>query len=1397
MRSTPPRSLAVGVSAVVAFGALSALSPTTGSAAGSDPLKRVIVTLSGDAAVAAAPGGSLRAARGADTAKVAQARQALAGRHSAFVAEARGKGLHARDERGFTLLLNAVAVTVPASEVAALGKLPGVTGVHENVPVRASTAVSVPLVGAGEIWQRQDPSGTAAKGTGVTVAVIDSGVDYSHPDLGGGFGEGHKVVGGYDFVNDDADPMDDNGHGTHVAGIIAGKAAQSGGITGVAPEATLTAYKTMDAWGYGETEDIVAAIEAASDPANPHRADVINMSLGGYADGLDPLGLAATAASDAGIVVVAAAGNDGPGQMTVGSPAAADGVIAVGASVSNLRLPTAYLNGTKVQTYRGQISGNPPTSPVTAPVVSIGYGTTEELDAAGDLHGRIAFLNGHIAQSFNDLWQEQIDLAQEVERRGAIALLGGQPSFGGPVVAATGSGVVPAAASGTPIGAHPGVTASGDLYKMDNLVVMGMDDRQYEELDRYVAAGPVSLEIRSEDATDQIASFSSRGPSLRWGLKPEIVAPGYEIRSTVPTSLFGPGQYYLSGTSMAAPHVAGAAALLRQLHPDQPAAELSAALIGSAKPLSAGATAAGAGRLDIPAAADATLTSSPSTLSYGLADLSTGFVGGTKTITLHNGAAKAVTATLSASSDTVTFSKSTVTIPAGGNASVAVTLKAKRPGADAEISGVVTAKAAGGAKITIPYLLVVHPLVVKASPDPSDGHTTVWVQSWTGLTAPPVVTVTPQRGRAYTVTTHVSPYGGYIAELNEPAAGAYGLLAQARAVTGQKLVGWGGFEVTPVDSRKAAWQPVGPNSAGGYLATTPADQKVGALVTDYTLGPWLTKDSGATWKQATRLPVGGSAGMVEPVIDAANPDRIWYAVNDPMTGGRIVRTDDGGKTWEPMPLPSNGWITKLVADPQTKVLVALLGETHLAVSHDGGRTWSVDVTGVPAEVTGVAIGDGHLYLNGYRGVWKRAGLLTGSLEPAQQVYSTDKYVSQLVADDGVVAVLVGQTGAVGSHDEGQTWNTLYSRSFGPYEMRISDGDLYVITFLGFGMIGHDGGRSWEQVASQSDASVDRDFDHFGGGTAISNTAGLYRRDGGAYQRLGVQATSVTDLAVSGGTLLAGTENGVYRTTVPAATPEWGAADGEGYVGAGVPFLAVSPTDPSVVWKVRTNAFGGFDVDRSGDGGQTWETKGHQNGIPLALLVHPADPERISVSWGRIDAVATFTTVDGGQTWKNLYQDWYATALAGDPANPNRMWFGTPEGLYRSDDGGVTATRVLTGQVTAISVDGARIVVGGETFRVSTDGGRTFKTGDAGPLELWVSDIVKVGGVYYAATKSYYSYGVAKGGRGVLRSTDGGVTWQNVSNGLQNMDVLTLAASTDGKWLFVGTRSGGVHRMSLS
>lgn len=201
---------------------------------------------------------------------------------------------------------------------------------------------------------------------------------------------------------------------------------------------------------------------------------------------------------------------------------------------------------------------------------------------------------------------------------------------------------------------------------MDRLVVMGIDTTQYAQLSRELAAGKVSVTLRGTDSTDEMASFSSRGPGTGFGLKPDLVAPGVEIRSAIPTSMYEPGVYRMSGTSMASPHVAGAAALLRQLRPDQDPDGIRSALVGTAKELAGtGPTAQGGGRLDVAAAASATLTAFPTSVSFGLADLADRTVGGTAKVRLANPGRKPLAVTLSSTGPTA-VSPSRVTVPAGG-----------------------------------------------------------------------------------------------------------------------------------------------------------------------------------------------------------------------------------------------------------------------------------------------------------------------------------------------------------------------------------------------------------------------------------------------------------------------------------------------------------------------------------------------------------------------------------------------------------------------------------------------------------------------------------------------------------------------------------------------------------
>ncbi|MFI5980372.1 S8 family serine peptidase [Streptomyces sp. NPDC051555] len=1407
MAKNPRRSrrlVAVTVTTVALAGTLTAMPATANATAtSSDPNQRVIVELSGDAAVMAAPGGSLTSLTAGAASTVGAARRALEARQDAFLWTVRGAGLHPASHRKLGLLVNAVAMTVPASETARLAALPGVTAVRPDTRIQLRTDVSVPLTGAPEVWKRADPAGVKATGKGTVVAVLDSGVDYGHPDLGGGFGKGHKVVGGFDFANGDDDPMDDNGHGTHVAGIIAGKAASKGGVTGMAPDASLLAYKVTGADGSGYTSDIIAGIEAAADPAGPHPADVINMSLGGPGDGTDPLGRAATAAVRAGVVVVAAAGNDGPGSGTVNTPASADGVIAVGASTSGVRMPSAYLAGKEpelIQTYRGILSANPPREPVTAPLVDVGAGTAEDWKRVGDVRGKILRADILVPPSTEVLSGNDIDWAREAEKRGALAVLGGLPQNSGPVLAAT-----PGTVDATATPARPdltGTAASGDSLRMDRLVVMGIDTTQYAQLSRRLAAGKVSVTLRGSDSTDEIASFSSRGPGTGFGLKPDLVAPGVEIRSTIPTSMYEPGVYRMSGTSMASPHVAGAAALLRQLRPDQAPDAIRSALVGTAKQLTGtGPTVQGGGRLDVAAAASATLSASPTAVSFGLADLAEKTVGGSAKVRLANPGKEPLTVTLSSTGPT-TVSPARVSVPAGGSASVTVTLRADRPATDTEISGRITATPDRGPALRVPYLLVVRHLVVQASPDPSDGRSTVHVAAPTALNAPPEIRVTPPRGKPFTLPTTMNGAGYYQADMTGKAPGAYQLAVQARSTDGRRITGTGAFEVTPTDSRGNRWEPIGPNSEAGHLALSPARPKQAVVTQFRKAAPWLTTDGGANWRQVGRLPIADGNGTGAVVVDAHRPDRWWYAVNtaaDPTRRGTILRTDDNGRTWRKLAVP-DAHIDEFVADEQTRTLAAMVGGA-LLVSTDAGDHWATYPTGVTGAVRDATLVGDTLYLATFEGVWRIDGVGKGDPGAAHLVLDEPvNTIRGLAADSTVVAAYVPGTGVRGSYDKGRTWSTLLPLPEGGNGLSASGGDLYLRALFGAGQVSRDHGRTWKPAPAPSKAAIPMDYDRWADGsvTVSSEQDGLYRgsADATGYKRIGVQGLTTFALAASGDQLLAGTVSGTYRTTIPVAGPEWGQSGSEGRTGRLTSHIAVSPKDSKVVWQVRRTATGLFEVSRSGDAGRTWQVKGTSAEIPTSILIHPADPDRVAISFKSILGDGLFTTSDGGRTWKNLFHERPFDAMAGDPRDPRRLWLGNVSGLYRSDDGGVTKTKVAEGPVSAIVMDGRRLLVGGSSVRISTDDGRTFRTADTGPLAVHVADLLRVGGALYAATTGSKASGLVQGGRGVLRSTDNGLTWENVSNGLQNTDTTKLAAAPDGRTLYVGTVDGGVHRLTL-
>jgi subtilisin family serine protease len=216
-------------------------------------------------------------------------------------------------------------VEIPEHAIDRIKRNPRVAYVEEDAKVYALDAEldnswGVKHIGAGDV---HDGGNT---GAGVKVAIIDTGIDYNHPDLDANY------VGGIDFVNDDNDPIDDAGHGTHCAGIVAAE-DDGEGVVGVAPDAELYAVKVLDNTGSGSLSDVIAGIQWSVG----NDMQVISMSLGTNFD-YQPLHAACDAADDAGMVIVASSGNRGNFWGTgdnVGYPAAYSSVIAVAATDSN------------------------------------------------------------------------------------------------------------------------------------------------------------------------------------------------------------------------------------------------------------------------------------------------------------------------------------------------------------------------------------------------------------------------------------------------------------------------------------------------------------------------------------------------------------------------------------------------------------------------------------------------------------------------------------------------------------------------------------------------------------------------------------------------------------------------------------------------------------------------------------------------------------------------------------------------------------------------------------------------------------------------------------------------------------------------------------------------------
>ena len=535
-------------------------------------------------------------------------------------------------------LLNAVSIEAPGVEIAAIATLPGVQRVHLVREYRATTNRSLTLINASAAWTKVGGSGSA--GQGMKIAILDTGIDRSNPlfaDAGfvppSGFPRGdssfynNKVIVAKAFLGGGATPIDQNGHGTNVAGIAAGDlntTSPLAQISGVAPRAFLGNYRVLDSTGNGLDDKIILGLqEALADGF-----DVANLSLGGAATAtLGPLDQAVQNAVAAGMIVVVAAGNDGDnGVGTVESPGVAPAAITVGSSTnSHFVAPGANVTvsgGTPNLTNIGSTVGQ---DGAASSILSGTLGPAVYVDAdpgnrgcaplpAGSLTGKIALIERGMCGFAVKL--------SSASAAGAVAVV----VYNKPVAEGTdgGDAMIIMDVSGPPAATIPSVF-------VNRTSGLALRDWLSSHAGAQLSMSAVSLlEIPNPD--DVLSSFSGRGPSSLRGLKPDLVAPGDQIYSGAitasnPAGVSDPSGFAgVSGTSQATPHIAGAAALLKQLHPTWTPLQIKSALISSAnnsvfidssKTVKAGVLDVGSGRADLSLGSSVNATFAPASLSFG------------------------------------------------------------------------------------------------------------------------------------------------------------------------------------------------------------------------------------------------------------------------------------------------------------------------------------------------------------------------------------------------------------------------------------------------------------------------------------------------------------------------------------------------------------------------------------------------------------------------------------------------------------------------------------------------------------------------------------------------------------------------------------------------------------
>lgn len=645
--------------------------------------------------------------------------------HDAFAAWLRKNVPSAKITSEYFTVLNGVAVSLNGAAIGKLRQNADVLTVEYNALYRPLMSESYKLINAAGAWEAA--GGRANAGAGIKVGVIDTGIDPDHPffdPTGFSYPDGFpkcdaadssshqpdtnckyvspKVIVAKVFYNKarvqglDAKAVQE--HGTHVAGTIAGvtgKTAVVHGVaiddlSGIAPGAWLGNYNVFPGnVASARSEDILNAVEAAVTDG----MDVLNLSLGGgYRGNNDLLALGLDAAVEAGVVVAVAAGNSGPGPSTVESPGRARNVITVGASSNNhfVGQPVSYGDG---PTTIGAAVGDFPPLP----------GGTLDLFVSGDSTGLSNACSG---------------LPQATTSNQVVLVTRGGCTFSTKVRSAIAAGykgvIVRNNVAGDPTAMAKDGGGGDDLPA----VMVGL-----AEGNALRSANPATItasSVFSEFVTangDILAGFSSQGPTfVDEAVKPDLTSVGVNVLSSVPCSFAtdenapcgGEGTWaFFQGTSMATPHVAGSAAVLRGLHPDWTPFQVKSALVNTADLVvrnavnaatTVGPMAQGGGRENLTEAAEATVFFDPVSASFGKIDVSRN-TPTSMTIAVTNTSGSEITfdvaawkftpasgslgavfngGSTSAGDSRISF-PSTLTVPANGTADLTITVDAGLP----------------------------------------------------------------------------------------------------------------------------------------------------------------------------------------------------------------------------------------------------------------------------------------------------------------------------------------------------------------------------------------------------------------------------------------------------------------------------------------------------------------------------------------------------------------------------------------------------------------------------------------------------------------------------------------------------------------------------------------------